>query len=143
MTALLDESEDIAKVRADQEQADDLDGLFDEDDEEYQEGSEEEKKQVSAEDVVSDLFGDVDDIENEETTSEEQAEGPPENLDRSKEDLRGLRSSVLSLLSAFSSSFTQLLVVSLNFVFRGVEANAGADAEITAAAGGEPERFRR
>lgn len=142
MTALLDESEDIAKVRADQEQADDLDGLFDKDDEEYQEGSEQEKE-VSAEDVVSDLFGDVDDIENEETTSEEQAEGPPENLNRSKEDLRGLRSSVLSLLSAFSPSFTQLLVVSLNFVFRGAEANAGADAEITAAAGGEPERFRR
>ncbi|XP_037552059.1 protein MCM10 homolog [Nematolebias whitei] len=82
LTALLDESEDIAKVRADQEQADDLDGLFDEDDEEYQEG-----KEVSAEDVVSDLFGDVDDIENEEKTSEEQAERP-ENLNRSKEDLR-------------------------------------------------------
>lgn len=88
MTALLAESEGVVEEQDTREQADDLDGLFDDDNdegEEYKEGIEEEGRDVEAE--VSDLFGDVDDIENEEkdTTSKESGV-----LDRSKEDLQGL-----------------------------------------------------
>lgn len=84
MTGLLAESEDV-DVRDDQE--DDLDGLFDDD------NDEEEYKEESSPDVVSELFGDVDDIEDEEKTSGGPRGGASENLDRSKEDLQGLSSS--------------------------------------------------
>jgi len=89
LTALLAESEGVGEERGSQQQADELDGLFDEDneeEEEYKEGSEEEE--VATENVVKDLFGDVDDIENIEREAKE--EGACENLNRSKEDLQGL-----------------------------------------------------
>ncbi|MEQ2157791.1 hypothetical protein GOODEAATRI_005504 [Goodea atripinnis] len=60
LTALLAENEDADEVQDGQEQADDLDGLFDDDDrdeEEYNEGSEGEGAATEA--VVSDLFGDL------------------------------------------------------------------------------------
>ncbi|XP_029351311.1 protein MCM10 homolog [Echeneis naucrates] len=81
LTALLAESEG-----AGEEQVDDLDGLFDDDnnEEEYTEGTDEEGQDV-AEDTVSDLFGDVDDIEKEEKDTRGEAS---ESLNRSKEDLQ-------------------------------------------------------
>ncbi|KAI3366921.1 hypothetical protein L3Q82_009564 [Scortum barcoo] len=86
LTALLAENEGIAEDQDSREQADDLDGLFDDDndeEEEYKEGIEEEGRDVEAD--VSDLFGDVEDIENEEKDTK-----PKQNreLDRSKEDLQ-------------------------------------------------------
>ncbi|XP_054911640.1 protein MCM10 homolog [Poeciliopsis prolifica] len=81
LTALLDESEEAGKP-----QADDLDGLFDED-----KGDEEEyKEDGEGTDAVSELFGDVEDIENEEKDVKgEASEGDSRpNLDRSKEDLQ-------------------------------------------------------
>ncbi|KAM4712199.1 protein MCM10 homolog [Anableps anableps] len=77
LTALLDETEDGGEERDDQEQVDDLDGLFDDsrDEEEYKEDS------------VSDLFGDVDDIENEEDGKGSERESC-DDLNRSKEDLQ-------------------------------------------------------
>uniref|UniRef100_A0A3B4UPG8 Protein MCM10 homolog n=1 Tax=Seriola dumerili TaxID=41447 RepID=A0A3B4UPG8_SERDU len=93
LTALLAESEGVAEDQGSQEQADDLDGLFDDDndeEEEYKEGVEEEGGDVEAEDTVSDLFGDVDDIENEEKDTKGKASGgeASESLNRSKEDLQ-------------------------------------------------------
>ncbi|XP_014829184.1 PREDICTED: protein MCM10 homolog isoform X1 [Poecilia mexicana] len=81
LTALLDESEETGEP-----QVDDLDGLFDEDngdDEEYKEDGE-------GTDAVSELFGDVEDIENEEEDVKgegSERESCPD-LDRSKEDLQ-------------------------------------------------------
>uniref|UniRef100_A0A3Q1GY26 Protein MCM10 homolog n=2 Tax=Acanthochromis polyacanthus TaxID=80966 RepID=A0A3Q1GY26_9TELE len=93
LTALLEESEGVEEEQNSQEQADDLDGLFDEDndeEEEYKETIEEEEQDVATEDVVSDLFGDVDDIENEEEDTEGKGSGEEacENLNKSKEDLQ-------------------------------------------------------
>lgn len=86
LTALLAESEGIGEEQESQEQADDLDGLFDEEnDEEYKEGVEEEEHNV---DEMLELFGDVDDIKQEEKDKE--SEGDRENLNKSKEDLQGL-----------------------------------------------------
>ncbi|XP_041832865.1 protein MCM10 homolog [Melanotaenia boesemani] len=84
LTALLAENEGVGE---EQEQTDDLEGLFDEDndEEEYREGSEED---VASADVVKDLFGDVDDIENEKTETKEKEAGVCENLNKSKEDLQ-------------------------------------------------------
>uniref|UniRef100_A0A8C2ZM86 Protein MCM10 homolog n=1 Tax=Cyclopterus lumpus TaxID=8103 RepID=A0A8C2ZM86_CYCLU len=68
LTALLAESEGVHGEQGRQEQADDLDGLFDADgdeEDEYKEGVEEEGPVVRTEDAVSDLFGEVDDIEKE------------------------------------------------------------------------------
>ncbi|KAJ0056932.1 hypothetical protein NL108_000740, partial [Boleophthalmus pectinirostris] len=72
-----DESEGVEQQ---QNQADDLDDLFDEenDGEEYKDGAEE------TEDQLSELFGDVEDIEKEEKSKEEVLE----SLNRSKEDLQ-------------------------------------------------------
>ncbi|KAM4523219.1 protein MCM10 homolog isoform 2-T2 [Fundulus diaphanus] len=88
LTALLAENEDAGDVRGGQEQADDLDGLFDEDDkdEEYKEGSE----GAAPEDVASHLFGDLDDIESEEKDAEGKGSGPEarDDLNSSKEDLQ-------------------------------------------------------
>ncbi|XP_072235205.1 protein MCM10 homolog [Leuresthes tenuis] len=81
LTALLAESEGVGEERGRQQQADELDGLFDEDneeEEEYKEGSEEEE--VAVENVVKDLSGDV---ENKERDAKE------EGANRSKEDLQG------------------------------------------------------
>lgn len=86
LTALLAESEGIGEEQESQEQADDLDVLFDEEnDEEYKEGVEEEERNV---DEMLELFGDVDDIKQEEEDKE--SEGDRENLNKSKEDLQGL-----------------------------------------------------
>ncbi|KAF1372538.1 hypothetical protein PFLUV_G00266540 [Perca fluviatilis] len=87
LTALLAESEGVGEEQGGQEQADDLDGLFDADndeEEEYKEGVEEEGRDVS------DLFGDVEDIENEEKDTKRKESGGEacESLDRSKEDLQ-------------------------------------------------------
>ncbi|XP_069013055.1 protein MCM10 homolog isoform X1 [Embiotoca jacksoni] len=89
LTALLAENEGVDEEQDHQEQVDDLDALFDEDneEEEYKEGTEEEEqgqRVADTEDVVSELFGDVDDIENEETDSK----GKEGGGDRSKEDLQ-------------------------------------------------------
>ncbi|XP_044042345.1 protein MCM10 homolog isoform X2 [Siniperca chuatsi] len=93
LTALLAESEGVGEEQDSQEQADDLDGLFDDDndeEEEYKEGVEEEGQDGATEDAVSDLFGDVDDIENEEKDTKRKESGGEacESLDRSKEDLQ-------------------------------------------------------
>lgn len=94
LTALLDESEGVGEEQGGQEQADDLDGLFDANDddeeEEYKEGIEEDGRDVEGEDAL-DLFGDVDDIENEEkdTKGKESGGDARESLDRSNEDLQG------------------------------------------------------
>lgn len=100
MAALLAESEGVGEDQDGQEQADDLDGLFDGDndeEEEYKEGDEEEERDVETEDIVLDLFGDVDDIENEEKDTKGKAGGgdASESLNRSKDDLQGLYQSSL------------------------------------------------
>uniref|UniRef100_A0A672J6W4 Protein MCM10 homolog n=1 Tax=Salarias fasciatus TaxID=181472 RepID=A0A672J6W4_SALFA len=75
------------------EQADDLDGLFDEDcgeEEEYKESLEdedEEKPDVVIEDEATALFGDVGDIETEEDSRKKQSRGETSE-DRSKEELQ-------------------------------------------------------
>lgn len=104
MTALLAESEGVCEEQGGQEQVDDLDCLFDEDNEdgeEYKEGSNEEARDVSSEDVVPDLFGDVEDIENEERDIDGKVRteegGAGENLNRSNEKLQGLCFSIFSL----------------------------------------------
>ncbi|XP_045928561.1 protein MCM10 homolog [Micropterus dolomieu] len=92
LTALLAESENVGEEHDSQEQTDDLDDLFDneEEEDEYKEGVEEEEQDAGAEASGSDLFGDVDDIENEEkdTKGNESGGEVPESLDRSKEDLQ-------------------------------------------------------
>ncbi|XP_054862662.1 protein MCM10 homolog isoform X2 [Amphiprion ocellaris] len=93
LTALLEESEGVKEEQDSQEQVDDLDGLFDEDngeEEEYKESIEEEEQNVATEDVVSDLFGDVDDIDNDEEDTEGKGSGEEacEKLNKSKEDLQ-------------------------------------------------------
>ncbi|KAM7377984.1 hypothetical protein PAMA_013070 [Pampus argenteus] len=91
LTALLDESEGVREEQDGQQQADDLDGLFDNDEEEeYKEGAEEERQDVEPEDELLDLFGDVDDIENEDRDVKGKgSEGEArESLNRSKEDLQ-------------------------------------------------------
>lgn len=95
LTALLAENEGIGEQQAGREQADDLDGLFDDDNdegEEYKEGAEEEQRDAVEEDAVANLFGDVGDIENEDKGAKENesAGEASENLNRSKEDLQGL-----------------------------------------------------
>ncbi|XP_072311310.1 protein MCM10 homolog [Eucyclogobius newberryi] len=78
LTALLEESEGVEQG---QNQADELDDLFDgeSDEEEYKEGPE------KTEDKLSELFGDVEDIETEEKNKGEVSE----SLDQSREDLQG------------------------------------------------------
>ncbi|CAB1451880.1 unnamed protein product [Pleuronectes platessa] len=88
LTALLAESEDVDEDRGGQEQKDDLDALFDDDsneEEEYKEGIEEEERNAGTEGVVSDLFGDVDDIENEEKDTTGKSSGSEA---KSKKDLQ-------------------------------------------------------
>ncbi|XP_026182070.1 protein MCM10 homolog isoform X2 [Mastacembelus armatus] len=92
LAALLAESEGIGEEQDGRQQADDLDDLFDNDndEEEYEEGDEEEEQDIMAQDVVSDLFGDVDDIENEEKDTKRKASGGEanESLNKTKEDLQ-------------------------------------------------------
>lgn len=92
MTALLEESEGVGeKDRYGLEREDDLDGLFDDDggEEEYKEGVEEEEGRAAGteEDAVSELFGDVDDIEHEEKVTKGKASGAEAG---SNEALQGL-----------------------------------------------------
>uniref|UniRef100_A0A8C2ZMB7 Protein MCM10 homolog n=1 Tax=Cyclopterus lumpus TaxID=8103 RepID=A0A8C2ZMB7_CYCLU len=94
LTALLAESEGVHGEQGRQEQADDLDGLFDADgdeEDEYKEGVEEEGPVVRTEDAVSDLFGEVDDIEKEEQDAKRKGSGEEacESLNRSRVDLQG------------------------------------------------------
>lgn len=94
MTALLAENEGTGEEQDGREQADDLDGLFDDDndeEEEYKEGVDEEGQDTETKDVA-DLFGDVDDIENEDRGGKEKASGgeASDSLNKSKEDLQGL-----------------------------------------------------
>lgn len=51
----------------------------------YKDGVEEERKEVETEGSVTDLFGDLDDIENEERENREGRQ----SLDTSREDLQG------------------------------------------------------
>ncbi|XP_074554780.1 protein MCM10 homolog [Halichoeres trimaculatus] len=91
LTALLEESEGVREEKDSKEQEDDLDGLFDEDnseEEEYKDGLEGEEQDVGSGDSVSELFGDVGDIENEDTNGKKSKGGTNESLDRSKEDLQ-------------------------------------------------------
>ncbi|XP_034382608.1 protein MCM10 homolog isoform X2 [Cyclopterus lumpus] len=93
LTALLAESEGVHGEQGRQEQADDLDGLFDADgdeEDEYKEGVEEEGPVVRTEDAVSDLFGEVDDIEKEEQDAKRKGSGEEacESLNRSRVDLQ-------------------------------------------------------
>ncbi|RVE56282.1 hypothetical protein OJAV_G00219810 [Oryzias javanicus] len=83
LEGFFDEEEDRGVSKEQEQQDDDLEGLFDEDDEdeEYKESIEGEV--LAREVVVGELFGDVDDIENEETSDH-----GGENLDRSKEELQ-------------------------------------------------------
>ncbi|XP_060936301.1 protein MCM10 homolog [Limanda limanda] len=88
LTALLAESEDVVEEQGGQEQKDDLEALFDDDnneEEEYKEGIEEEERNAGTEGVVSDLFGDVDDIENEEKDTTGKSSGAEA---KSKKDLQ-------------------------------------------------------
>lgn len=87
LTALLAENEGIGEQQGGQEeQADDLEGLFDDDNDEGEEYKDGVEGDAEREDSVSELFGDVDDIEHEE---KEGAGEACESLDRSKEDLQG------------------------------------------------------
>ncbi|CAL8242533.1 unnamed protein product [Merluccius merluccius] len=99
LTSLLDESEGVAVPRDQEDAVDDLDGLFDNDDDdgvEYEDGireeEEQEEEQEEKEDAVSDLFGNVDDIEDEEAESEQRAadaeDDDDDSLNKSKEDLQ-------------------------------------------------------
>ncbi|XP_026218440.1 protein MCM10 homolog isoform X2 [Anabas testudineus] len=92
LTALLAENEGVEEEQDSQQRADDLDGLFDDDndqEEEYKEGLAEEDQDTEKDDVA-DLFGDVDDIKNEDEGDKEKAsEGEAsESLNKSKEDLQ-------------------------------------------------------
>lgn len=95
LTALLAENEGTGEEQDSQEQTDDLDGLFDDDndeEEEYKEGVDEEGRDAETEDDLAELFGDVDDIENEERGGKEKTSRgeASENLNKSREDLQGL-----------------------------------------------------
>lgn len=95
LTALLTESEGIEDEQDGLEQEDDLDGLFDGDEEEeYEDSAKEEGPKVEREDALSDLFGDVDDIKTEEEAVETKRNAGGgeacENLDMSREELQGL-----------------------------------------------------
>ncbi|KAM9328370.1 uncharacterized protein KZ484_019713 [Pholidichthys leucotaenia] len=100
LTTLLDDSEGVGEDQGSQEDTEDLDGLLDEDTdgEEYKEGVDE--------DVVSDLFGDVDDITKEE--EEDKAKSSCENSNKSKEDLqeelRRMEEQVLKLQQQLEAS---------------------------------------
>lgn len=88
LTALLSESEGAeAEANADA-RGDDLDALFDDDneEEEYREGAEEDGQRADARGGASELFGDVDDLEVEEDAGG--TDGGPA-LNRSREDLQG------------------------------------------------------
>ncbi|XP_047431058.1 protein MCM10 homolog isoform X2 [Mugil cephalus] len=99
LLALLAENEGIGgepegkKQQQQQEEADDLDDLFDEEngeEEEYKDGIDEEQRNVQAEDEVSNLFGDVDDIENdqEDAGGQESRGEACEEMNRSQVDLQ-------------------------------------------------------
>ncbi|XP_041709514.1 protein MCM10 homolog isoform X2 [Coregonus clupeaformis] len=93
LTALLAENEaGEEEQQASQEAEDNLDDLFDnDDDEEYREGLEEDGEggEREEEDGAVALFGDVDDIEEEEEVKTQPSGGKaPDNLNKSQEDLQ-------------------------------------------------------
>lgn len=92
LTALLAESEGVGEEQDNREPADNLEDLFDDEyddeQEEYRDGIEEEVQDTKTDDAVSDLFGDVDDIESE--NKETKGKEACKNLDMSREDLQGL-----------------------------------------------------
>ncbi|XP_030198059.1 protein MCM10 homolog isoform X1 [Gadus morhua] len=91
LTSLLDENEDVEDPHVQKSSVDDFDDLFDNDDDdvEYEDGIAAEKA-GGKDDVVTDLFGDVDDIEDEDTEGEQQAADAEDDdsLNKSKEDLQ-------------------------------------------------------
>lgn len=100
LTSLLTESEDVGdEVDTEEqeanplEQEEDFDSLFDDDnneEEEYKESVGEDGQHVAAEDQLSDLFGDVDDIEIEEEAKENDSKEESKTLNKSREDLQGV-----------------------------------------------------
>ena len=104
LTALLAESEGVGEEQDSQQQADDLNGLCDndEEEEEYKEGAEEEGQDMWGQKL--DLFGDLDDIGNEESDAKgQESRGEAcESVNRSKEDLQGSCCSSFTLKSASS-----------------------------------------
>ncbi|XP_028306188.1 protein MCM10 homolog isoform X2 [Gouania willdenowi] len=97
LTALLDESEGAVEERGSQEGADDLNGLFDEDEDEeaeYKEGLEEEE-------VLSELLGDVEDIKEEEKAAEGAA-GESRSKEELQEELRRMQEQMMKLQQQIS-----------------------------------------
>ena len=98
MTELLIESEGVGDEVDTEEQEEnpieqevDFDSLFDDDnteEEEYKESVEEEGQHMPTEHELSDLFGDVDDIEEEVKNNDRKEEC--KSLNKSREDLQGL-----------------------------------------------------
>ncbi|KAM6984742.1 protein MCM10 homolog [Aplochiton taeniatus] len=87
LTALLDENGNGEQCSREAVEVDDLDDLFDNDDEEeYIEGVDEEDG-GEKEGSVSDLFGNVDDIEDEESEDQAAGDKPCDNVNKSKGDL--------------------------------------------------------
>lgn len=142
MTALLAESEGVGDEQDNQEQSDNLEDLFDDEyedgEEEYRDGIEEEVQDTKTEDAVSDLFGDVDDIESEDKQTKEKE--ACQNRDMSKEDLQGL--SCCSLSSELNSKHFHLMYDVIFSILRRAQAHAGTDAAVAATAGSKPEGFQ-
>lgn len=99
LVALLAENEGIKdeeeeeEEQGGQEQADDLDKLFDEDtdDEEFNDGVEGEGQDAGrGEDELLELFGDVDDIEEEEKKTGRKERGGEASREQTNQDLQGL-----------------------------------------------------
>uniref|UniRef100_A0A3B4GEJ1 Protein MCM10 homolog n=1 Tax=Pundamilia nyererei TaxID=303518 RepID=A0A3B4GEJ1_9CICH len=119
LTALLAESEGIGEEQESQEQADDLDGLFDEEnDEEYKEGVEEEEHNV---DEMLELFGDVNDIKQEEKDKE--SEGDRENLNKVMH-VRSVSEFFLAVLP--SESRGPLVEIKIGSSFKPIESTSTA-----------------
>ncbi|XP_035466478.1 protein MCM10 homolog [Scophthalmus maximus] len=110
LTALLEESEGVGeKDRYGLEREDDLDGLFDDDggEEEYKEGVEEEEGRAAGteEDAVSELFGDVDDIEHEEKVTKGKASGAEAGSNEAlQEELRQMQEQMQRLQQQLEAS---------------------------------------
>ncbi|XP_068163316.1 protein MCM10 homolog isoform X2 [Antennarius striatus] len=93
LMALLNDSNPVGEGPNSTAHEDDLDGLFDADNDEeevYKDGIEEEVQGMAAKDAVSGLFGDVDDIEDEVRDSSRNQGGGKESTSRdmSREDLQ-------------------------------------------------------
>lgn len=152
LTALLAESEGAGEEvvaegqGADPDQQEDFDSLFDgdSDEEEFREGLSEGlsegERPAGAGDELSDLFGDVDDIEIEEEAKENDNKEEASTLNKSREDLQGL------CLCFSPQKYKNVDVENVEMklpVLRGAEADAGTDAAVAAAAGSLPEELGR